>query len=123
MNVGDVITRKRTFTEEDIRMFGRLSGDEGVHHIQTDEEARLMAQGLLTATLPTKIGGNLNFIAREMTFQFLRPVYATDTIECQVTITDLHEDRGLVNVSSKWTCVNQRGKEVMNGHATGFIRR
>ena len=123
MNIGDVITRKRTFREEDIRMFGRLSSDEGVHHIQTDEEGRLMAQGLLTATLPTKIGGNLNFIAREMTFQFLRPVYATDTIECQVTITDLHEDRGLVNVSSKWTCVNQRGKEVMNGRATGSIRR
>lgn len=123
MNIGDVITWKRTFTEEDVRLFGRLSGDEGVHHIQTDEEGRLMAQGLLTATLPTKIGGDLNFIACEMTFHFLRPVYATDTIECQVTITDLHEDRELVNVSSKWTCLNQRGKEVMNGHAVGFIRR
>ena len=123
MNVGDVITWKRTFTEGDIRLFGTLSGDEGIHHVQTDEQGRLLAQGLLTATLPTKIGGDLNFVAREMTFTFLRPVYANDTIECRVTITDLHEERGLMDVSSKWTCLNQRGKEVMNGHAVGFIRR
>ena len=82
-----------------------------------------MAQGLLTATLPTKIGGDLNFVAHEMTFNFLRPVFANDTIECQVTITDLHEERDLTNVSSNWICVNQRGKEVMKGHAVGFIRR
>ena len=123
MNVGDAITWKRTFTEEDIRMFGGLSGDQGVHHVQTDEQGRLMAQGLFTATLPTKIGGDLNFVAREMTFTFLRPVYANDTIECRVTTTDLHEERGLKTASSSWTCLNQRGKEVMKGHAVGIIRQ
>jgi 3-hydroxybutyryl-CoA dehydratase len=123
MNIGDVITWKRTFTEEDIQRYGRLSGDEGIHHIQTDGQGRLMAQGLFTATLPTKIGGDLSFVAHEMTFTFLRPVYANDTIDCQVTITDLHEERGLMNVSSNWTCLNQRAKEVMKGHAVGFLRR
>jgi acyl dehydratase len=123
MKIADIITWQRLFTEEDIRLFGKLSGDEGIHHIQTDEQGRLMAQGLLTATLPTKIGGDLNFIAREMTFCFLRPVYAGDTIECKVTITNLHEERGLVNVSSQWQCSNQRGKDVMNGHARGIISR
>ena len=123
MIVGDVITWKRTFTEEDIRLFGRLSGDEGIHHVQTDDQGRLMAQGLFTATLPTKIGGDLNFVARDMTFNFLRPVYANDTIECRVTITDLHEKRGTMYASSCWICVNQRGKEVMKGNALGIIRR
>jgi hypothetical protein len=122
MTAGDILTWQRAFTEEEIRVFGRLSGDEGGHHIQTDDEGRLMAQGLFTATLPTKIGGDLNFIARDMTFQFLRPVYAGDTIECKVTITDLYEERGVRNVSSKWVCHNQRGKEVMNGSAKGIIR-
>ncbi|MCX6144509.1 MAG: hypothetical protein NTZ35_14975 [Ignavibacteriales bacterium] len=123
MNVGDVITYKRTFTEEDIRLFGKLSGDEGIHHVQTDEQGRLMAQGLFTGTLPTKIGRDLNFVAQEMTFNFLRPVYANNTIECRVTITNLHEDRGLMKASSDWICLNQRGKEVMKGRAVGFIRR
>jgi acyl dehydratase len=123
MNVGDIITWQRTFTEEEIRLFGRLSGDEGAQHIQTDDEGRLMAQGLFTATIPTKIGGDLNFIARDMTFQFLRPAYAGDTIECKVTITDLHEERGVRNVSSEWVCHNQRGKVAMNGSAKGIIRQ
>jgi acyl dehydratase len=123
MNVGDVFAWKRTFTEDEIRLFGKVSGDEGIHHIQTDEHGRLMAQGLFTATLPAKIGGDLNFVAREMTFNFLRPVYENDTIECQVTITDLREVREIMNASSSWRCLNQRGKEVMRGHATGIIRR
>ncbi len=71
MKVGDIITWQRLITEEDIRLFGRVSGDEGIQHITQDEQGRIMAQGLLTATLPTKIGGDLNFIARQMTFQFI----------------------------------------------------
>jgi len=64
MQVGDVRSWQRTFTEEDIRLFSRVSGDEGIHHMEYDERGRLMAHGLLTATLPTKIGGDMNFIAR-----------------------------------------------------------
>jgi len=82
-----------------------------------------MAQGLLTATLPTKIAGDLNFIARDMTFLFVRPVYGSDTIECEVAITDPHQERGVTNDSSKWVCRNQQGKEVMNGSARGITRR
>jgi hypothetical protein len=44
-------------------------------------------------------------------------------IKCKVAMTDLHEERGIAHVSSSWTCLNQRGKEVMKGHAVGFIRR
>jgi 3-hydroxybutyryl-CoA dehydratase len=123
MKVGDIFTWQRSFTKADIRLFGKLSGDEGIQHIQSDEQGRLMAQGLLAATLPTKIGGDLNFIAREMSFQFLRPVYEAETIDCKVTITDLYEERGVKTVASNWICRNQRGKEVMNGHAVGIIRQ
>ncbi len=44
--------------------------------------AGLMAHGLLTATLPTKLGGDLNYIARTMEFEFLRPVYAGEELRC-----------------------------------------
>jgi len=50
MKIGEVITWERTFTEEDIRLFNRVSGDEGVHHVKPDEQGRLMVHGLLTAT-------------------------------------------------------------------------
>ena len=57
MKAGDTLSRKRTFTDEDIHLFARFSGDEGEHHLEPDESGRLMVHGLLTATLPTKIGG------------------------------------------------------------------
>lgn len=122
MQVGDVITWQRTFTEEDIRWFARFSGDEGEHHLVPDEKGRLMAHGLLTATLPTKIGGDLNFIAREMTFQFHRPVFAGDTIVCEVELVEMEPDEQFIRVASKWVCRNQYAKEVMTGEARGVIR-
>src|SRR3712207_8738612 len=66
MKVGDVVSWERTFTVEDVRRFAEYSGDEGVHHLEPDEKGRLMVHGLLTATLPTKVGGDINFIARQV---------------------------------------------------------
>lgn len=122
MKTGDTLTWTRTFTEEEIRLFAKLSGDEGEHHLVPDEQGRLMAHGLLTATLPTKIGGDLNFIAREIIFQFLRPVFAGDTITCEVTLVDLQPAAQLTKMTSTWVCRNQHGKEVMTGEARGVIR-
>lgn len=123
MQVGDVISWQRTFTEEDISLFARLSGDEGEHHLVPDDKGRLMAHGLLTATLPTKIGGDINFIAREMTFAFHRPVFAGDTITCEVTLTAFEPAEKYFNVNSTWVCRNQDGKEVLTGGGTGIVKR
>lgn len=122
MQAGDVRLWERTFTEEDIRTFARFSGDEGTHHLEPDEQGRLMVHGLMTATLPTKIGGDLNFIAREMIFQFHRPVFAGDTIRCEVTLVELEQGEQYARVTSKWICRNQHGKEVLTGEARGVIR-
>ncbi len=54
--------------------------------MQLDEREWLIVHGLLTTTLPTKIGGDLNYIARQMVFEFLWPVFTGDTIRCEVTI-------------------------------------
>lgn len=122
MEVGDTLSWKRTFTEEDISLFARLSGDEGEHHLVPNEAGRLMAHGLLTATLPTKIGGDLNLIARELVFRFHRPVFAGDTIECVVTLTSAEPGDGFMSVVSEWSCTNQHGKEVMTGGGSGIIK-
>ena len=122
MQVGDVISWQRTFTEDDIRLFAGLSGDQGVHHLEPDEHGRLMAHGLLTATLPTKIGGDINFIAREMTFAFIRPVFAGDTVTCDVTLTAIEPAEKYVKLSCAFVCRNQNGKEVLTGRGAGVVR-
>lgn len=122
MQAGDVISWQRTFTEEDIRAFSELSGDEGEHHRVADNQGRLMAHGLLTATIPTKIGGDMNFIARDMRFQFYRPVFAGDTVHCDVTLEKLEPDDQFTRVVTRFVCRNQHGKDVMTGEARGIIR-
>ena len=122
MNTGDKISWQRTFTEDDIRLFNKVSGDQGVHHVTPDEQGRLMVHGLLTATVPTKIGGDRNFIAREMNFQFHRPVFAGDTLKCEATIVKLEPDEQYINVRTEFVCRNQHGKEVMTGYAQGIVR-
>ncbi len=122
MKIGDVLIWERTFTEEDVRLFARFSGDEGEHHLEPDQQGRLMVHGLLTATLPTKIGGDLNFIAREMTFRFHRPVFAGDTIRCAVTLIQFVPGAEFHQLRSQVVCLNQHGKEVMTGEASGVIR-
>jgi acyl dehydratase len=122
MKIGDQISWQRTFTEADIRAFTQLSGDAGEHHLLPDPQGRLMAHGLLTATLPTKIGGDMNFIAHEMTFQFHRPVFSGDTIKCEVTVSSLEQVEQLTNITTTFVCRNQHGKEVMSGIARGVIR-
>ena len=81
-----------------------------------------MAHGLLTATLPTKIGGDLNLIAREMTLRFHRPVFAGDTIQCVVTLTSAEQGDGFLAIVTEWKCTNQHGKEVMTGGGSGIIK-
>ena len=122
MKIGDTISWTRTFSEEDIRLFNRVSGDEGIHHVTPDEQGRLMVHGLLTATIPTKIGGDMNFIAREMKFQFYRPVFAGDTITCACTVVELDPMERYTNVRTEFVCRNQDDKEVMTGYATGVVR-
>lgn len=122
MKIGDQISWQRTFTEADIRAFTVLSGDAGEHHLLPDAQGRLMAHGLLTATLPTKIGGDMNFIAREMTFHFQRPVFSGDTIVCEVTVSSLDRAEQLTNIATTFVCRNQHGKEVMTGIARGVVR-
>ena len=122
MKVGDTLSWSRTFTEEDIRLFTQVSGDGGEHHLAPDEKGRLMVHGLLTATLPTRIGGDINFIARELVFRFHRPVFAGDTIECVVTLVEATPGDEYLSVVSDWRCANQFGKEVMTGRGSGIIR-
>ena len=121
--VGDVYRWERSFTPEDVRVFGELSQDKGRHHVEPDAEGRVMLQGLLTASLPTKIGGDLNFFAREMQIEFLRPVYSGERIRCEVTTRKVDELADRTALEFSVTIVNERDKEVARGRITGVIFR
>ncbi|WP_019123754.1 hotdog domain-containing protein [Brevibacillus massiliensis] len=123
MKVGDVISWERSFTPSDVKNFSELSGDWGRHHTIPDDCGRLVVQGLLTATLPTKLGGDLNVLARNMEFTFLRPVYTGDVIRCEATITQYERQTAKIRIASVFACYNQDGGKVMEGSFQGVIKQ
>ena len=104
IEVGDVVTAERTFTHEDVRTFTELSGDRGDHHLEPDEEGRLLVHGLLTATLATEIGGRFTVLARTMEYEFRRPVYTGQRIRCVAEFTTVAErEDGRTEVAAELT--------------------
>ena len=93
-----------------------------MHHVEADIYGRIMVQGLLTATIPTKLGGDMNYIARHIVFDFVRPVFAGDAITCEGTVEKVEPAEGRLNVSLSFVCHNQDGNEVMRGTTEGVIR-
>ena len=118
---GQTVSWERTFSEEDVRDFARLSGDRGVHHLTRGAGGRIMVHGLLTATLPTKLGGDMNYIARKMTFEFLRPVYVGDTVRVEGVVTRVSPREGHLRVEVRFECRNQENETVLTGTSHGVI--
>ena len=118
---GELRSHRRTFTLDDVRRFAEVSGDRGQHHLEPDESGRLWVHGLLTATIPTKLGGDLDYLARTMNFEFLRPVFSGDTITCESLCTRAEAQPGRTYCEFEISCRNQDGKEVLRATSSGVI--
>lgn len=60
---GTSLTYERTSTREEIEAPSR---DEGYHHLIADADGTVLVHGQLTSTLPTNLGGDIDFLARSM---------------------------------------------------------
>ena len=120
--VGETFTSRRTFTDGDVALFCGVTGDYNPYH-QDAEFAReswygrLTIPGLLTGSMLTHIGGLLGFLATEMSFEYLAPVFVSDTISCTVTVADKDEARRRVIANAGF--VNQDGAEVLRARFAG----
>jgi 3-hydroxybutyryl-CoA dehydratase len=121
--LGDKATFTRTLSEADVALFIGTTWD--VNPLHTDELycnatpfKHRIVPGLLTASLLTHLGGLWAFLATEMDFHFLAPVYVGDSITAQAELVDIDEQNG--EVVLKCTCTNQRGTDVVSGIVRGF---
>ena len=124
---GAVHVVERTFTADEVRTFADLSRDTQAIH--TDRDPPLV-HGLLTATLPTEVGGDLDVLARAMEFEFLAPVYAGDTVRCEWTTerVDARSDRYelVATVDCRRTASERAGADggaVLRGRIEGLVWR
>lgn len=117
---GDTNVVERTFTVEEVQQFAELSGDRQAIHTEPDEDGRVVVHGLLTATLPTAIGGDLAVLAGEMGFSFERPVYTGEHVVCEWTNEAVEErdDRYELVVDVECTV---DGETVLSGDIEGIV--
>ena len=116
----------RTFSEADVALFIGVTWD--VNPLHTDEVyaqqtrfGKRIVPGMLTASLLTHLGGLWAFMATEVRFEFLAPVFVGDTITAtaEVVTDDSQHNR----VRLKCTCTNQDGVEVLHGEVWGHPGR
>ncbi len=121
--VGQTFTYRRTFSDGDVAIFCGVTGDFNPYHqddlfTQDSWFKRRIVPGLLTGSMLTHIGGMISFLAAEMHFQFLQPVYIGDTITCTLTFTEKDEVKRKISASARM--VNQNGIEVINATLKGI---
>jgi acyl dehydratase len=120
---GDVFTFRRTFTDGDVSIFCGVTGDFNPYHIdetfaQSSWFGRRNIPGLLTGSMLTHIGGMVGFLATEMNFQYLLPVYVGDTVTCDVVFVEKVEAKRRFKGEATFT--NQDGAVVLRAHFSGF---
>jgi 3-hydroxybutyryl-CoA dehydratase len=121
--LGKQFTWRRTFTEADATLFCGITGDLNPYH--QDElfageswYGSRIVPGLLTASMATHIGGLVGFLATEMIFEYLAPVYPGDTITCVVEFSERDTARRRMTGVGVYT--NQDGVEVLRARFSGF---
>ena len=104
-------------------LFCGVTGDYNPYHIdeafiQSSWFGRRIIPGLLTSSMITHIGGMIGFLASEMHFHYIEPVYIGDTITCTVTFDEKDEQQRLFHATA--SLVNQEGVEVLKSSFSGF---
>jgi 3-hydroxybutyryl-CoA dehydratase len=127
LKVGDSAQISKTITETDINDFAKVTGDfNPVHLDQAYAEKTIfkgrIAHGLLSVGLLSNVLGNILpghgtiYLSQEV--RFLAPVRIGDTITARVEVIELIPEKN--RAKFKTTCINQDGKEVVEGVAWGM---
>ena len=125
LQVGDKAVLRKTFIEEDVEEFARVSGDSNPAHMDenyaktTQFKTRIvhgmLAASLFSALLGTDLPG-VGTIYTGQTLKFTRPVHFGEEITASVTVKELNTERN----RAVFDClaVNPQGEPVIIGEAT-----
>ena len=123
ISVGDRFRISRTFTEPEMSTFADISKDYNPVHFD-DRFAAVkrfsgrICHGLMVANLVTEIGGQVGWLATEMGFKFIKPVYFGDTVTCDLVVTAIGEN---LLARAEAVFINQHGETVLTGFLKGRL--
>jgi len=125
--VGDHAEVQHTFSQDDVREFARLSGDDNPIHLNRDAARAAgfdgtivhgtLVMGLFSRLLGTRLpGAGTVYLGQEI--RFMRPVYPGATVTAHVEVVSIREDKPVI-VLRTWAETDQ---VVMDGQATVLLR-
>lgn len=123
--IGQSESLTKTFKDEDVLGFAKLSGDDNPIHLDDDFARqsifkRRIVQGMLTGSLISALianhlpGRGSIYLKQDLTF--LKPVFIGDTITAIVTIQNIIVEKSLYFLETN--CFNQNNELVISGSAT-----
>ena len=115
----------RTLTEADAALFIGVTWDVNPYHtddtyVAQTQFGRRIVPGLLTASLLTHLGGLWAFLATEMSFEFVGPVYVGETVTATAEVVEVSE-RGWVRLAGR--VFGADGKDVLRATIRGYPGR
>lgn len=120
---GQVFRLERTITEEMIRKAVELTGDRGRWHVDPDFARAsgfqgCFAPGLLTASLPAEFGGQIDYLATRMVFEFAAPVYAGERLVAEIRVKSF--EPATRRLTASFSVKSSTGQVVLRGQTAGF---
>lgn len=129
VKVGDEATPTRLITDDDIRAFAEITGDENPVHLDADYARQtrfgktvahgLLVAGLFSAALGMKLPGP-GFVYMSQSLSFLSPVYPGNMVTALVSITEVDRTRQIVVLYTE--VANPSGVKVISGEARLLCR-
>lgn len=124
IKIGDRASLTKTFTDEDVRQFAAISGDENPVHLDDEYAAQtpfkkriahgMLTAGLISAVLGTRLPGE-GSIYISQSLHFRAPVYINDTLTARVEVVKIHERKPIITLMT--VCTNQDDVLVLEGEA------
>ena len=124
INIGDTFEHTFSFTQEDVVLFAKVTGDNNPVHL--DEEyasktlfKRPIIHGMLGATVFSKVFGTMfpgeGTIYLNQNLQFLRPMLVNTMYNAQFEVLEIDREKHRATISTSVT--NEEGKKVVDGSA------
>jgi 3-hydroxybutyryl-CoA dehydratase len=124
INPGDKASRTTPITDNMIRAFAEISGDNNPIHLDDEYAAGtrfgrriahgMIAAGLISATIANDLPGP-GTVYLSQSLKFKAPVFPGDTITTTIEVISIRPDKPIATLST--TCTNQDGVTVLEGEA------
>ena len=125
LEVGHKVTFTKTVTDEDVRLFAQVSGDDQPLHLDESfgEKTRfkrriahgMLSAGYISAALGTKLAPGYVVVYMSQQLRFRLPVGIGDIITTTAEVKEVDTEKRILTVDT--TCTNQAGEVVVQGEA------